>query len=277
MKRPGNNLKTYALLYRLSARELLRNKFGLILLFAIPTVFLLIVEYTSGTGQMVIKLFFFKTTESILLGCREISIIFMGAAVSGFLTAYYAILLFHENIDYFRYCISMGLKPGTFLWARFSFFLTIVIVLALFITLIVRLMTPVSHLFFALTGFIMLGIIYGAYGGIVGIISKDFMVAILMIVLLANVDAGWLQNPAFYTYAQESAFIKSLPAFFPCQFTFSSVFTGKFNAWALLMSVAYAAGLLLVLYVLVQLKMRRLYHIKNMDMAGNKRAARGRQ
>jgi len=268
LNRPGNFFKTHTLLYRLSALELLRNKFGLILLFAIPAVFLLIVEWTTGSHETPIKLYFFNDTQTVILTQREVSIIFMAAAVSGFLTAYYAILLFHENFDYFRYCISMGLKPSTFLLARFGFFMTVVAILALFITCIVRVMMPLPRLLPVLLGFIIFGTIYGTYGGIIGVITKDLMVAIMMIVLLANLDAGWLQNPVFYTYAQESAFIKWLPAFFPCQYIFSSVFTEKHNLWALIWSGIYAVGLLTVLYFMVQLKMRKLCHrrgVKNVE------------
>ncbi len=262
MNKLGNFFRTYSLVYRLSALELLRNKFGLILLFAIPTIFLAIVELTSGADGLLIKLYFFSGIETVSLTQREISIIFMAAAVSGFLTAYYAILLFHENFDYFCYCVSMGLKPRVFLLARFCFFLTVVAILAVFITVAVSILMPLSHFFFVLLGFILLGIIYGAYGGIVGVLSKDFMVAIMMIVLLANLDAGWLQNPVFYTHAQESEFIQWLPAFFPCQFIFASVFSENQNLWALMWSAIYATGLLLFLQAMVQLKMKRLYHVK---------------
>jgi hypothetical protein len=253
----------FFLLYRLTALELLRNKLGLLLLFVIPTIFLAVVEWTSGEGLLPIKLYFFKQIDTLLLDQREISLVFMSAAVGGFLMSYYAILLFQQDFEYFRYGISMGLKPHTFLTSRFGFFFTLTAVLAAFITLIMRGMMPFRNMPAALAGFILLGLIYGAYGGIVGILTKDFMVAILFVVLLANIDAGWLQNPVFYSTSQQSEIIRWLPAFFPCQFIFSSVFSEKFNLWALLMSLVYASILFAALFFAVLIKIKGVYHGNN--------------
>jgi hypothetical protein len=242
---------------------LLRNKLGLLLLFVIPTCFLAIVEWTSGEGLLPIKLYSFKRTSELLLNQREISLVFMSVAVGGFLMSYYAILLFQQDFEYYRYCIFMRLSPQTFVAARFSFFVTLVVVMGAFITLIMRGMMHYQSIPAALIGFILLGLIYGAYGGLVGMLSKDFMVAILFVVLLANIDAGWLQNPVFYSTSQETEFIRWLPAFFPCQFIFSSVFFGKINFWALLMSLAYASVLFAALLLAVLVRIKGVYHGNN--------------
>lgn len=253
----------FFLLYRLTALELLRNKLGLLLLFVIPAIFLAVVEWTSGEGLLPIKLYFFKQVDTLFLDQREISLVFMSAAVGGFLMSYYAILLFQQDFEYFRYGISMGLKPQTFLTSRFGFFFTLTVILAGFITLIMRGMMPFQNIPAAFAGFILLGLIYGAYGGIVGILTKDFMVAILFVVLLANIDAGWLQNPVFYSTSQQSEIIRWLPAFFPCQFIFSSAFSEKFNLWALLMSMAYASILFVALFFAVLIKIKGVCHGNN--------------
>lgn len=250
----------FFLLYRLTALELLRNKLGLLLLFVIPTIFLAVVEWTSGEGLLPIKLYSFKQIDTLFLDQREISLVFMSAAVGGFLMSYYAILLFQQDFEYFRHGISMGLRPQTFLFSRFGFFFTLTAILAAFITLVMRGMMHFQNIPAALAGFILLGLIYGAYGGIVGILTKDFMVAILFVVLLANIDAGWLQNPVFYSTSQQSEIIRWLPAFFPCQFIFSSVFSEKFNLWALLMSLAYASILFAALFFAVLIKIKGVYH-----------------
>lgn len=253
----------FLLLYRLTALELLRNKLGLLLLFVIPSIFLAVVEWTSGEGLLPIKLYSFKQIDTLFLDQREISLVFMSAAVGGFLMSYYAILLFQQDFEYFRYCISMGLSPKTFLFSRFGFFFTLTTALAAFITLLMRGMMHFRNVPAALAGFILLGLIYGAYGGIVGILTKDFMVAILFVVLLANIDAGWLQNPVFYSTSQETEVIRWLPAFFPCQFIFSSVFSEKLNLWALLMSLIYASLLFAVLFIAILIKIKGVYHGNN--------------
>jgi hypothetical protein len=253
----------FFLLYRLTALELLRNKLGLLLIVVIPSCFLAVVEWTSGQGVLPIKLYFSRNIDELLLNQREISLVFMSAAVGGFLMSYYAILLFQQDFEYYRYCISMRLSPWTFVASRFSFFFTLAAAMAVFLTLILRGMMNFHNIPGALAGFILLSLIYGAYGGLAGILTKDFMIAILFVVLLANIDAGWLQNPVFYSTSQETAFIKWLPAFFPCQFIFSSVFSGKINIWALLMSLVYASGFFSALLLAVQIKIKGVYHGNN--------------
>jgi hypothetical protein len=263
LKKQKDKTTVFFLLYRLTALELLRNKLGLLLLFVIPAIFLAVVEWTSGEGLLPIKLYSLKQIDTLFLDQREISLVFMSAAVGGFLMSYYAILLFQQDFEYFRYCISMGLSPKTFLVSRFGFFFTLTTVLAAFITLIMRGMMHFRNVPAALAGFILLGLIYGAYGGFVGILTKDFMVAILFVVLLANIDAGWLQNPVFYSTSQETEVIRWLPAFFPCQFIFSSVFSEKFNLWALLMSLIYASFLFAALFIAVLIKIKGVYRGNN--------------
>ncbi len=248
------------LLFRFSALELVRNRLGFLLLFLIPALFLAVVEGTTGEGVLPIKIYGLGSMEQHVLSARLISLVFMAAAVSGFLTSYYALLLFHQDFQFYRYCISMRLSPRTLVLSRFGFFFALVSVLAGFILLILGFMMPVRMVPAAFAGFVLLGIVYGAYGGIVGLVSKDFMVGIMLIVLLANLDAGWLQNPVFYSSAQQAAFIHWLPAFFPCQFLFSALFAGKVNLWALFMSVVYAAVFILLLSVCLHQKIRGVYH-----------------
>lgn len=260
MNRHNRKTGLVGLLYRYSALELVRNRLGFLLIFMIPALFLAVVEGTTGEGALPIKIYGLGSTEQHVLSARLISLVFMAAAVSGFLTSYYALLLFHQDFKFYRYCISMRLSPRTLIVSRFGFFFTLVAVLAGFILLILGFMMPLHMVPAAFAGFVLLGIVYGAYGGIVGLLSKDFMVGIMLIVLLANLDAGWLQNPVFYSSAQQAAFIRWLPAFFPCQFIFSALFAGKMNLWALIMSAAYAGAFIFILSVCLQQKIRGVYH-----------------
>ncbi len=75
---------------------------------------------------------------------------------------------------------------------------------------------------------------------------------VLFIVLLANIDAGWLQNPVYYTAAQNTELIRRLPAFYPSQIAMVSAFAEEFSVMRPLMgSLAYGtafAGLALVCF-----------------------------
>lgn len=243
-------------LFRLTSLELLRNRLGLLLLILIPAVFLAVVKWTSGQGDIPIKIFLQGRTEQILISQYDVSLVFMSAAVSGFLTSYYAMILFHQNFPFFRYCIAMGMAPRVYVAARFGFFMVVVILLAAFITSVVGVMSSFEHAFAVLVGLILLGLIYGSYGGIVGLICRDFMVGLLLVVLLANLDAGWLQNPVFYSSAQEIEVIRWFPSHFPCQFIFAGAFADRVSYGAVLKSLTYGVGLLAVLVVAVYWKVR---------------------
>ena len=260
MNKLNREKSVFLLLYSQTFKELLRNKLGLALIFVIPTVFLAVVEWTAGSGILPIKLYFFKQTTQVFINAHDMSLVFMASAIGGFLMSYYAALLFHRDFEYFRYCIHMKLSPMTFIASRFCFFFSLVAVLGIYTTLLMRSLMTFTQIISALTGFILLGAIYGAYGGIIGILSKDFMIAILSVSLLANIDAGWLQNPVFYSTAQQSEVIRWLPAFYPCQFIFSSIFSGKTNLWAALMSLLYAAVLFGALFLAVRYKIKGVYH-----------------
>jgi len=246
-------------LFQLSWLELWRNRFGLLLLVVIPVIFLAVVEWTSGSQTIPIDLFFRDETRRIPLSQRNVNLVFIGSAVLGFLTAYYAIILFHKNFEYYKYCIGMGLPPASFLAARSLFFLGIIAILGLLISIIVGSMVEIEQIYGLYAGFLLMGIIYGTIGGIMGLLSSDFMVAILGVVLLANLDAGWLQNPVFYSTAQETELIKWLPAFFPTQSVFASAFTTDWNGWTLSMSGLVAAGLSLSMFIIIYLKIRNVY------------------
>jgi len=244
------------LVFRLSALELWRNPLGLVLLVVIPAVFIGMILWTASQNSIPLKVFFGEETVQVLLTQRQVGLVFVSAAVSGFLAAYYALLLFHNDSGYFRFCIFMGLSPTLFTAARFAAFLGVTALLAAFTTFGLGRVTPLEQPFTVFAGFLLITVIYGAYGGIVGVLSRSFMPALLLIVLLADLDAAWLQNPVYYSAAQESQVIHWLPAFYPCQMVFSAAFTARSNAAALGGAPVWAVGAVVLLIVAVQWRMR---------------------
>jgi len=245
------------LIFRLSALELWRNPLGLVLLVVIPTVFISMIVWTAGEGSLPLKLYFGDETLQVLLTQRQVGLVFVSAAVSGFLAAYYALILFHNDFGYFRYCAFMGLSPALFTLARFAAFLLVTSCLAAVTTLGLAQVTSLEQPFIVFAGFLLITVIYGAYGGIVGVLSRSFMPALLLIVLLADLDAAWLQNPVYYSAAQESQVIRWLPAFHPCQVVFSGAFTSRINGAASLGASTWALAGVTILIVAVGVRMRR--------------------
>ena len=255
MAEPGPR-RTGWLVFRLSALELWRNPLGLVLLVVMPAVFIGMIVWTASASTLPLKIFFGGETLQLLLTQRQVGLVFVSAAVSGFLAAYYALILFHNDFGYFRFCAFMGLSPALFTSARFAAFLGVTALLAALTAFGLGRVTPLEQPFAVFGGFLLITVIYGAYGGIVGVLSRSFMPALLLIVLLAQLDAGWLQNPVYYSAAQESPLIHWLPAYHPCQLVFSSAFTARDNGAALGGALVWAVAAVVGLILVVQWRMR---------------------
>lgn len=262
MNRPHNTFFLLPRLIFLSIREAWRNKLGLVLFFAIPVLFLGVVELTAGKGIVPVKLYYPEETLQVLLTIRHACIVFAAAALCGFLSAYYALILFHQNFEYFRFCVFNGLPPSLFLVGRFAFLVVLIMLLAAGTTLLTGALVTIYHPGMVFAGFVLIGIVYGACGGIAGMMVRDVLAAFLFVALLADLDAAWLQNPVYYTSGQNVELIQWLPAFYPCQMIFAAGFTEDPNPAAVQGSIVYAAVLLVLLLFIIVLRLRGVRRIR---------------
>jgi hypothetical protein len=106
------------------------------------------------------------------------------------------------------------------------------------------------------TGLALTGAVYGAYGLLIGALWKRSLESVLSIVLLTNIDVGWLQNPIFYTEATNRAVIHYLPGYFPSQVAMVSAFTEASIANATLRAALYFLVLLLTAGAFAYRKLR---------------------
>jgi hypothetical protein len=107
----------------------------------------------------------------------------------------------------------------------------------------------------------MLGIaigafVYGCYGLLAGAIFRHELEAIFAILVVVNVDAGWLQNPIYYQNARSKWLIEALPAHFPSQIAYLSAFTSERIGPLVARGLAYGAVLLLVALAMYAKRMR---------------------
>ena len=105
-------------------------------------------------------------------------------------------------------------------------------------------------------GLALTGFLYGGYGMAVGSMIKGELEGILLIVLLFNIDAGWLQNPLFYAGAQHQVIIRYLPAYFPSQTAITASFTDYPRILASAKSLLYGFGFLILSMLFFINKMR---------------------
>lgn len=252
------DLSIAARILRLSLRELLRNRVGLALLFLIPGIFLGIVRLTAGALPVPIEVYFQNDVLRLNPPQVDVSIVFVSASVAGFLSAYFALTLFQQDFDYWRHGVFMGLRPVTLLLGRFGFFVLLAAALAVSTTLLVAQWVSLKQAMIALSGYLLISIIYGTAGAIAGSVTRDFLVAVLASALLADIDAAWLQNPVYYTAAERMDLIRWLPAYYPTQLVFSAAFDDRVNWLALRGCAAWALGLFALLLGLLHFKLRGL-------------------
>ena len=242
----------------LSAREAFRNRAGLALFFFIPGIFLGIVRITAGALPVPIEVYFREEVLNLSPTQLNVSLVFVATSVTGFLSAYFALTLFQQNFDYWRHSVFLGLSPATLLIGRFGFFLILAATLAGSTTLLIGHWVPLKQTAAVYAGFLSIALIYGTAGALAGTMTRDFLLAVLASALLADIDAAWLQNPVYYTAAERMELIRWLPAYYPTQMVFAAGFDGRTNWLAVERSGLWAAGLLLLLFVVLGWKMRGL-------------------
>jgi len=106
-------------------------------------------------------------------------------------------------------------------------------------------------------GLLLGGLAYGAIGLLIGVAVKQELEGIFLILLLTNLDPGWLQNPLYFAESQRPELITALPAFAPTQLTVLGAFFDEPAAGPLVArGVLYGAALLVVAVLLFTLRLR---------------------
>ena len=90
-----------------------------------------------------------------------------------------------------------------------------------------------------LSGMLLLGLIYAGYGMLAACIIDGALEGTLTVILLANIDAGWLQNPLFFAGARNKLVIQLLPAYHPTQLSIGAAFTNEAVQTSVFISIAY--------------------------------------
>jgi ABC-2 type transport system permease protein len=214
---------TYAFL--LIFKENFRRRITILLLLLIPATFYIIAIYTSSEISMLIKIASAPGEPVILVKPKDLGLIYIGLAATGFLVSFMALNIMQRNAPARKRLILCGYKTIELLTAKFLLVISIVIVLGIYIAVMGLFLIEPKHLSGVIAGYVLCGYVYGSYGLLIGAILKKELEGILFIVLLANIDIGWLQNPIFYAASQNKFIIKLLPGFNPSQVSVISAFT----------------------------------------------------
>lgn len=250
------NLRRILTGMELTLKMLLRRKIVLILILIIPVFFLSIVSFTST--QNIIPFELASIEDGIILQMTEekISFVFFAVASAGFLTSFLALNLIQKNRLANKRLIICGYHPVEILTCILISLLIILILIAVYITLLTGFFFPIMHPLLFIISLCLIGFVYGSYGLLAGSIVKDELEGILLIVLLVNIDVGWLQNPIFYSSAENQFLIKSLPGYYPSQAAIITGFTNYSIFDPGVKGLIYGLCFLLIAIIIFFFKMR---------------------
>lgn len=238
-------------------RMLVRQKIVIILLLIIPAFFFTIVEFTTSTRMLPFQLASLDEDVFINISEKGISFIFFAVASSGFLVSFLALNLIQKNRKANQRLVICGYHPLELLSSILLALFLVIVLIAVYVGLLSNAFYDIDHLGSFILGLVLIGFVYGSYGLMVGSLIKGELEGILMVVLLVNIDVGWLQNPLFYAEAQNQIIIKFLPAYFPSQTAIITAVTDYSAAAAAINGILYGFILLIFSMLIFYSKMRR--------------------
>lgn len=239
----GGTLRRVATSTRLVATDLARNRVALGLLLLVPTAFYALVYATTGARPISFRLS--GAGDALLTGIeRDVSLLFVGLAAVGGLSAFLAFTLVLRPAAADRRLVFEGYRPWELLAAKALTMAGAAGVLAVYLTALLPVFFRPSRATGVFTGFLLTSLLYGALGLAVGAAVRRELEGILFILLLVNIDAGWLQNPVFYGHSHNRALIRLLPGHHPGQVAMLSAFTHRGLGREAAASLAYTAVVL---------------------------------
>jgi hypothetical protein len=186
----------------------------------------------------------------------SLGLVFVGLAAVGVLASFVGLSLLQRSWDASRRLVLCGYRAWEILAARTGALLCVSGAVALGVAAALPAFFEPERFLPAAGGLLLLGLVYGAYGLLVGALFRDQLVGVLLIVLLAVVDAGWLQHPAYYADAPAKLLIRALPGHLPAQVAFVGAFT-DYPVWRQAVgALAYGTGLLLLAALAFAVRMR---------------------
>jgi len=226
---------------------LARSRVSVLLFFAVPALLVGVVTLTAdASGSFGFGVPAASSDLMLFATPRDLSLIFVALAAVGLLSSFVALRMMQREALVHRRLIVCGFPALELLLSKLGAVLLIDLLAAGYVTVLS--LPFVSHFpvdpLGLWVGLSLGGLVYGAYGLLMGALLDDELEGILAIALLVNLDAGWLQNPVYYAEAQRTALLKVMPAYFPSQVALSATFSEL--AWWLvaLEGAAYAVVLL---------------------------------
>jgi hypothetical protein len=187
---------------------------------------------------------------------RALSLVFLGNTAVSFLTGFLSFYLVHERRAVDERLVLSGYRPGEVLLAKLVVLVILVALLAAYEAAAIRPFFVPRDTLRVAEGFFLGGLSYGSLGLLIGALTRQELEGVFLVVLLANIDAGWLQNPAYYAGSERRWLIEDLPGYYPAQIAVTGAFADRIADGAALRSLAYAAAALLAALLAFRLRLR---------------------
>jgi membrane-associated phospholipid phosphatase len=257
MQKIPDHVHRIALLSGLTFKDILRRRVTLLLLFIIPALFDLIILVTTSEQQFPVIFGILPDDTIQMVNRRALSFVFLGIAAVCFLTSFLAFYLVYRRTEPDRRLALCGYRPIEIIISKMLVLIVIILSIAIYEGLIIRPFFEPQHFERVLAGLFLGGLIYSCYGLFVGTISLYELEGIFLIVLLANIDVGWLQNPIYYKESTSRQIIEILPGFLPVQLASTGAFTDEAPLVTIWGSLLYAGTFLLAAVMAFGLRIRR--------------------
>jgi ABC-2 type transport system permease protein len=241
----------------MTARELGRRRLVLALALLVPTLFFgAVVATTDPERRVPIRLAAALGDAPVEVAERRHSLLFIGLAAAGLISAFFAAGLVQRQLDANRRLVLCGYRADELIAARVAILLGIVAGTCAYTWVLLGLVTQPAFPVGVLAGIALGALVYGGYGLVVGTVLRRDLESVLAILVLINIDAGWLQNPIYYESARGRWLIEVLPAHHPAQVAYLAAFTSEPATRSLLAAAAYGAALGLSALLIYSLRMR---------------------
>ncbi len=240
MKKLNKERNRILLLAKLLFKDLMRRRVTLLILFIVPILFNVVILIVTSEKEDPVVFGIFSDETVRMISRQALSFVFMGCAAVSFLTSFLAFNLVFKRVAEDQRLANCGYQPLEIIAGKMIVLMAIILSIALYEGLIILPFLNPMYFSRLLTGFFLAGLIYSCFGLFIGSISKHELEGIFLIILVANVDIGWLQNPMYFSESTNQEVIKNMPGFFPTQMANAGAFTNEFPLKALWGSILYA-------------------------------------
>jgi len=230
----------------MTAREAARNRTACVLALILPLLFYGLALLMTSERIVVFQLASRSLEPDIEVAGRSEALVFMALIAIGFMSAFFGVNLMQKHSDTNRRLVICGYRPSELVLSKLLVLAGSVVIVSLYC---LALMTPFfvpRHPATVLAGLILIGYVYGCYGLMIGALWRRELESMFSVILLTNIDVGWLQHPAFYSEAENKAFIHWLPAYWPVQAAMSGAFADYGLGPSAMGALAYGTILLFI-------------------------------